>query len=65
MKHWCAEMIFHDLERLIDPFLNGHGRHDDDELCETIAAAEFKDRPQINVGLPRTGLHFHGEVARS
>ena len=59
-----AEVLFGDLERLVNAFLDRHGRDHDDELGEAVATVQLEDRAQVNVGLARAGLHFHGEIAR-
>ena len=58
-----AEVLLGDLERLVDALLDGHRRHDDDELGEAVAPVQLEDRAQVDVGLARAGLHLHGEIA--
>ncbi len=58
-------MVFGDLERLVDAFLDRHRRHHDDELGEAVAPVQLEDRAQVDVGLARAGLHLHGEIAGS
>ena len=56
------EMLLRQRNRVQHALANGHARHDDDELLPTVTRVEFKQRPQINVGLARARLHLHGEV---
>ena len=57
-------MVGRDLERLRDPLLDRHARHDDHELREPKPLVELEDRPEIDVRLPRPRLHLDGEVHR-
>ena len=57
-----AEVRPHDLQRLVDPFPDGDGRHDDGELRESVPPVELEDGPQVHVGLAGAGLHLHREV---
>ncbi len=42
-----------------------HARHHNHEFPPPILAVQVVDRAEINVGLPRARLHFHGEVTRA
>jgi hypothetical protein len=59
----ALEVLLGDLERLVDAFLDGDRRHHDHELGEAEALVQLEDRPQVDVGLARAGLHLHGEVS--
>ena len=59
-----AEVLFGDLERLVNALLDRHRRDDDDELGEAITAVQLEDRAQVDVGLARAGFHLDGEIAR-
>ena len=58
------EVLFGDLERLVNAFLDRNGRNHDDELGEAIAAVQLEDGAQIHVGLARAGFHLHRKIAR-
>ena len=55
-------MVLGDLQGLVDPLLDGHGGHHDDELGEPVPAVQLEDRSQVDVGFARTGLHLYAEV---
>ena len=57
-------MLLGNLERLVNALLDRYGRHDDDELGETVALVQLEDRTQVDIRLSGSRLHFHGEVAR-
>src|SRR5690606_28812426 len=59
------EVVLGDLKCLIDAFLDGNGRHYNDEFRKAKALVQFEDGAQINIGLASARLHFHGEVTRS
>jgi len=56
------EMLLRQLDGVQYTLANRHAGHDDDELLPAIAGVEFKQGPQIDVGLARARLHLHGEV---
>ena len=60
-----VEVSLHAPEALLDALADGHARHDDDELCQPVAAVEFVNGADIAVGLARARLHLHGEVAKA
>ena len=54
-------MLLHDLEGLVNAFLDRHGRHHHDELRESKAPVQLEDGSQVHVGLARSRLHLDGE----
>ena len=57
-------MLLGNLERLVDALFDRYGRHDDDELGETVALVQLEDRAQVDISFSGPRLHFHREVAR-
>ena len=57
-----TEVLFGDLECLIDALFNGNGRNDNDKFCEAVTAIQLKDGAQVDIGLACAGLHLHGEM---
>jgi hypothetical protein len=58
------EVRRHDLQALVDAFLDGHRRHDDHELGEAVTLVQLEHRAQVDVGLARARFHLHREVTR-
>ena len=61
----ALEVLFGDLQSLVHTLLDGHRGHHDHELGKAVALVELEDGAQINIGLARSGLHLHREVART
>ena len=55
-------MLLCGLERFIDAFADGDGRHDDDKLAPAVALVQLIHRFDIGIGLARAGLHFDREI---
>ena len=47
---------------LLNSFSDCDRRNNNDELGETVSLVEFEHSLDINVGLTRTGFHFHVKV---
>ena len=50
------------LERIEHAFLNGDGRHEDDEFCQPVALVKFVDGAEINKRLACAGFHLDADV---
>ena len=50
------------LDGFLHTFLDGHARHNNDELGKAIRLIEFQQRAQINVGLAGAGFHLNIEI---
>ena len=59
---FACKMLLCGLERFIDAFADGDGRHDDDKLAPAVALVQLIHRFDIGIGLARAGLHFDREI---
>lgn len=59
---FARKMLLCGLERFIDAFADGDGRHDDDKLAPAIALVQLVHRFDVGIGLARTGFHLDGEI---
>ena len=57
------EVVFGDLEGLIDTLADCNGRNYHNEFAPAVAFVQLKNGLDVNVGLAGSGLHFHIEAA--
>ena len=58
-------MLLGHFKGLLNSLSDCDRRNNDDKLGETVSLVELEHRLDINVGLTRTGLHFHVEINRT
>lgn len=56
-------MLLRDLKGFVDAFPDGHRRHHDNKLGESVLAVQLKDSLGVNVGLAGAGFHLNTELA--
>ena len=61
---FVLEVLTHEPDARADALANRHARHEDDELREVVPDSQIEDRPQVDVGLTRAGLHLDIEIER-
>ena len=59
---FACKMLLCGLERFIDAFADGDGRHDDDKLAPAVALVQLIHRFDIGIGLARSGFHLDGKI---
>ena len=59
---FARKMLLRGLERFIDAFADGDGRHDDDKLAPAVALVQLIHRFDIGIGLARSGFHLDGKI---
>jgi hypothetical protein len=45
-------MVTHQFDRTSDPFADGYGGYDNNELLESKELVQFKNSPKVYIGLP-------------
>ena len=57
------EVVFGDLEGLIDALADRYGRDYHDEFAPAVAFVQLENGFDVNIGLAGSGFHFHVEAA--
>ena len=57
-----AEMLLSDLKGLVNTLPDGHRRHHNDKLGESVLAVQLKDGLGVNIGLAGAGFHLNAEL---
>ena len=57
------EVVFGDLEGLIDALADRYGRDYHNEFAPAVAFVQLKNGFDVNIGLAGSGFHFHVEAA--
>ena len=55
-------MLLSDLKGLVHALPDGHRRHHNDKLGESVLAVQLKDGLGVNVGLAGAGFHLNAEL---
>lgn len=58
-----AEMLLRDLKGFVDALPDGHRRHHDNKLGESVLAVQLKDGLGVDVGLAGASFHLNTELA--
>ena len=56
-------MLLSDLKGLVNTLPDGHRRHHNDKLGESVLAVQLKDGLGVDVGLAGAGFHLNTELA--